>query len=66
MVVSFHGLEKEGELVVLRGPELLCAHHVRVGKWRGEENHKCRKRNGGKDDFVSLRQPEVPVNSSCQ
>ena len=61
MVASFHAPEKEGELVVLRGPELLWVHHVRDGKWRGEASHKRRKKNGGKDGFVWLRQLEVPV-----
>jgi hypothetical protein len=64
MVASFHALEKEGELVVLQGPELLWAYQVRDGKWRGEGNHKCRKRNGGKDGFVLLRWLEVPVKLS--
>ena len=64
MVASFHALDEVGELVVLRGPELLWVRHVRDGKWRGEENHKYRKRNGGKDGFVSLRQLEVPVKLS--
>jgi hypothetical protein len=43
MVASIHALEKERELLVLRGPELLWARQVCGGMGRGGENHKCRK-----------------------
>lgn len=55
MVPSFHALEKEGELVVLWGPEPLWAHQLRDGKQRGEGNHKCHNRSAGKDGFVWMR-----------
>ncbi len=61
MAASSHGLEKEGELVVAQGLQLLWAHQVHDGKWQGKGNHKCHKRNGGKDGFVRLRCPEAPV-----
>ena len=64
MVGSVRDLEKEGELLVLRGPELLWAHQVRGGKWRGEGNHRCHKRNEGKDGFVWLRLLQAPVKIS--
>ena len=55
MAASFQGLEKEGELVVAQGLQLLWAHHVHDGKWQGKENHKCHKISEGKDGFVWLR-----------